>query len=347
MALVYVLGAEAVGGAPIDRVDGPPGGVRGVHHRDPQRHRSRSARLVHLSAAADSSPRWPSRSSPTWASPSSPRLPSRSRTPPHVPRATYLALLISGGLYVLISLGVYGTLTVEEVIASGDTALAEAAEPALGQAGYTMMADRGVLGDGLVDDANLFAFGNLMSSLAGTPEFPPVFGRQIRVLGAAGVLITVGTRPRDGAVVRSSTIASVGSAVALVIFAWSESPGSGCDTNGRAWPCCLAAVSATLVAGVVRHRHRPDQTVYVRGHRGRRRDRRGARLSMWPAPRRDRVPTEQLRGTRMNDQEILGSRHRGVGSGHRSPTGGEHPDPERVTGLRRGTGSRCVRCNVW
>ena len=84
-----------------------------------------------------------------------------------VPRATYLALLIAGGLYVLISLGVYGTLTVDQVIASGDTALAEAAEPALGQAGYTMMAIAALLATGSSINANLFAAGNLTASLAG------------------------------------------------------------------------------------------------------------------------------------------------------------------------------------
>ena len=39
-------------------------------------------------------------------------------------------------IYIAIALGVFGTLTVDEVIASGDTALAVAAEPTLGQAGY-------------------------------------------------------------------------------------------------------------------------------------------------------------------------------------------------------------------
>jgi hypothetical protein len=34
---------------------------------------------------------------------------------------------------------VFGTLTVEKVIASGGTALAVAAEPSLGQAGYWLM----------------------------------------------------------------------------------------------------------------------------------------------------------------------------------------------------------------
>ena len=57
-----------------------------------------------------------------------------------LPQAMYIALGIAAIVYVAISLGVYGTLTVDEVIASGGTALAEAAKPALGEAGYWLMA---------------------------------------------------------------------------------------------------------------------------------------------------------------------------------------------------------------
>ena len=43
-----------------------------------------------------------------------------------------LALGVTTLLYVAVSLGVFGTLTVDEVVEHGDTALAEAARPALG-----------------------------------------------------------------------------------------------------------------------------------------------------------------------------------------------------------------------
>ena len=51
----------------------------------------------------------------------------------------YLALGIATVIYVAIALGVFGTLTVEKVVSSGGTALAVAAEPALGRAGYWLM----------------------------------------------------------------------------------------------------------------------------------------------------------------------------------------------------------------
>src|SRR6516225_11280678 len=50
-----------------------------------------------------------------------------------LPRAMYLALGIATVIYIAVALGVFGTLTVQEVIKSGGTALAVAAEPALGK----------------------------------------------------------------------------------------------------------------------------------------------------------------------------------------------------------------------
>ena len=49
-----------------------------------------------------------------------------------LPKAIYLALGIATVVYVAVALGVFGTLTVDEVIDSGGTALAVAAEPVLG-----------------------------------------------------------------------------------------------------------------------------------------------------------------------------------------------------------------------
>ena len=49
----------------------------------------------------------------------------------------YQALGLTGLVYVLIALGVFGALTVNEVIGYGETAIAEAACPPLGDAGFT------------------------------------------------------------------------------------------------------------------------------------------------------------------------------------------------------------------
>ena len=62
-----------------------------------------------------------------------------------LPKAIYLALAIATVVYVAVALGVFGTLTVDEVVESGGTALAVAAEPVLGSAGYWLMTRDGPL----------------------------------------------------------------------------------------------------------------------------------------------------------------------------------------------------------
>src|SRR5262249_486129 len=56
-----------------------------------------------------------------------------------LPRAMYLSLIITTVLYVAIAIGVFAMLTLDEVIAAGNTAIAKAAEPIMGSAGFTIM----------------------------------------------------------------------------------------------------------------------------------------------------------------------------------------------------------------
>jgi amino acid transporter len=134
-----------------------------------------------------------------------------------LPRAMYLALGVTTALYVLIALGVFGTLTVEEVVGYGETAIAEAARPALGDAGFTMMAIAALLATSSSVNATLYASGGLTSMLAQVGQFPTVFGRETR-FGRAGLLITAGIVLVVSNLVDLSAIASVGSACSLLIF---------------------------------------------------------------------------------------------------------------------------------
>jgi len=76
-----------------------------------------------------------------------------------LPRAIYLALGIATAIYVAVSLGVFGTLTVQEVIDSGGTALAVAAEPALGSAGYWLMTVTALFATSGATNAGLYPAG--------------------------------------------------------------------------------------------------------------------------------------------------------------------------------------------
>ncbi|HEX6763071.1 MAG TPA: APC family permease [Gaiellaceae bacterium] len=135
-----------------------------------------------------------------------------------LPRAMYGALGVTTVVYVLIAIGVFGTLTVAEVIGYGETAIAEAARPTLGDAGFTIMAVAALLSTAGATNATLYASSNLTGMLAQERLFPPLFGPGSRLGARSGLLITSVLVLVVANLVDLSAIASVGSAVALMIF---------------------------------------------------------------------------------------------------------------------------------
>ncbi|HEY7738098.1 MAG TPA: APC family permease [Candidatus Limnocylindria bacterium] len=136
-----------------------------------------------------------------------------------LPRAMYLALGIATAIYVAVSLGVFGTLTVQEVIDSGGTALAVAAEPVLGNAGYLLMTITALFATAGATNAGLYPTRGLSEHLVSTGQFPPFMARLLGGRVSVGLLV-LATGTLILAVGRDlSAIASIGSAVALGIFA--------------------------------------------------------------------------------------------------------------------------------
>ena len=135
-----------------------------------------------------------------------------------LPRAMYLALGIATVIYVAIALGVFGTLTVDKVISSGGTALAVAAEPALGQAGYWLMSITALFATAGATNAGLYPAAGLSERLAETGQFPPLMARKFGGRASAGLLIQAGVCIVLAVAFNLDAIASIGSAVALLIF---------------------------------------------------------------------------------------------------------------------------------
>jgi amino acid transporter len=135
-----------------------------------------------------------------------------------LPKATYIALGITTVLYILISLGVFGTLTVDQVIQYGETALAEAARPVLGDAGFAMMAIAALLATFTSVNANIYGAVGSTSALAKTRQFPPIFGKRGRFGSTVGLTISAVAILLLAVLADLSAIASLGSVVALVIF---------------------------------------------------------------------------------------------------------------------------------
>jgi amino acid transporter len=167
-----------------------------------------------------------------------------------IPRATYLAIGITAVVYVLITLGVFGTLTVAEVVQYGETAIAEAARPTLGDAGFTIMAIVALLSTAGATNATLYASSNLTGMLAEQGFFPQLFGARSRLGPKGGLIVTTGLVLLVANLVDLGAIASVGSAVSLLVFVlvgvagWRRRADTGSNTV-----LILLAIAAT--AGVL------------------------------------------------------------------------------------------------
>ena len=134
-----------------------------------------------------------------------------------LPKAIYFALAIATTVYVAVSLGVFGTLTADQVVEYGTTALAEAAKPTLGQAGYVLMVITALFSTTGAVNAGLYPSIGMSAHLASVGQFPPVFGRSVGrfpvgliVMAALATVLVIGFD--------LNKIASIGSAVALLVF---------------------------------------------------------------------------------------------------------------------------------
>lgn len=136
----------------------------------------------------------------------------------NLPRAMYLSLGVTTVLYVVVALCVFGTLPVDDVIRYGPTAIAEAARPTLGQAGFLMMAIAALLATASSVTATLYASEGLTDALAEYRYFPPAFGRTSRLGRHGGLLITAALTLLFVTVLSLGALASVGSAVSLAVF---------------------------------------------------------------------------------------------------------------------------------
>jgi amino acid transporter len=135
-----------------------------------------------------------------------------------LPRAMYLALGIATVIYVAVSIGVFGTLTVAEVIAAGPTAIAEAARPVLGEFGFVLMGVTALFATAGATNAGMYPAAGLCDELASTGQFPPVMGARLGGRASVGLLIQAAAILVLVLGFDLSAIASIGSAVALMIF---------------------------------------------------------------------------------------------------------------------------------
>jgi amino acid transporter len=166
-----------------------------------------------------------------------------------LPKAIYLALGIATVVYVGVALGVFGTLTVDEVVSSGGTALAVAAEPVLGAAGYWLMTVTALFATAGATNSGLYPATGLAEQMATVGQFPPAMGRRVGGRASMGILVTAAAATILSLFFDLNAIASIGSAVALVVFTLVTYGHVRIrhETGARTWLLVLAEVTTVVV----------------------------------------------------------------------------------------------------
>ena len=171
-----------------------------------------------------------------------------------LPRAYYSAVLFVIILYVLVAVVTVGNLPLGQIVDAKDYALAAAAKPLLGMAGFKLIAIAALLSTASAINATLYGAARLSYIIAREGELPDVLEERIWRKPVLGLLITAGLTLIAANWLDLNSIATVGSAGFLLIFTAVNIANVVLSkrTNSRRWIsgfgalACLAALIALL-----------------------------------------------------------------------------------------------------
>ena len=171
-----------------------------------------------------------------------------------LPRAYYVAVGSVIVLYVLVALVTVGHLAVDSIVAAKDYALAEAARPFLGHAGFTLIAIAAMLSTASAVNATLYGAARLSYCIARDGELPAILERKVWGEPVEGLLITAGLTLFVANSFDLTSISTLGSAGFLMIFAAVNTANAlqAAQTHSRRWisvagaVVCLAALGALV-----------------------------------------------------------------------------------------------------
>jgi amino acid transporter len=137
----------------------------------------------------------------------------------NLPRAFYTSVLFVIGLYVLISFVTVGNLSVKDIVAAEDYALAESAKPFLGKGGFILIAIAALLSTASAINATLYGTARVSYIIAKDGELPRALDKKVWSRPVEGLLITMGMTLLVANFFNISRISVMGSAGFLLIFA--------------------------------------------------------------------------------------------------------------------------------
>ena len=136
-----------------------------------------------------------------------------------LPRAYYSAIIFVIALYVFIALVTVGTLPVDSIIAARDYALAEAARPFMGQAGFVLIAVAALLSTASAINATLYGASRVSYIVAKDGELPESLEKKIWNKPLEGLFLTAALTLVLANTLNLTSISVMGSAGFLLIFA--------------------------------------------------------------------------------------------------------------------------------
>ncbi len=136
-----------------------------------------------------------------------------------LPRAFYASVIFVILLYIAIAIVCVGSLPIGKLINARDYALAEAAKPFLGSAGFSLIVVAALLSTFSAINATLYGSARLSYTIAKEGELPAQLERQIWGQPLEGLFITSGLALILANTADLSAISTLGSGGFLIIFA--------------------------------------------------------------------------------------------------------------------------------
>ena len=163
-----------------------------------------------------------------------------------LPKAYYSSVGFVIVLYVLVSMVTAGNLSISQIVAAKDYALAEAAKPFLGATGYTLIAIAALLSTGSAINATLYGAARISYIIAKDGELPALLEHKIWHRPVEGLLITSVLTLLASNFLDLSSISLMGSAGFLIIFAFVNIANVRLHrkTNSRIWISAIGAIAS-------------------------------------------------------------------------------------------------------
>ncbi len=180
---------------------------------------------------------------------------------PTLTRAYYICVLSVIVLYVLVAVVAVGSVPVAQLVDAKDYALAVAARPALGSAGFVLIGVAAMLSTASAINATLYGSARMTYTIAKARELPAQLERPIWNQPLEGLVITAAATLALANVLNLESISTMGSAGFLIIFATvnaAEARTSRQRTSTKPWmsvvgaAACLGALAVLLTKSSVR-----------------------------------------------------------------------------------------------